>query len=264
MGGMMFTPHVNAWRFYDDSGGEAASNQLEAQDTDHDVDVTAGNVDLQLRFRIDETGGADGATTDDWQLQYNPNGGGFVNHSITDNDGIIAVTAGLVDGNVTTNRSSDPISDPGSGSFVPGEQDDDGLVQDRQLTSGNFTELVYGMRFVLASLTNGDAFDFQISTPTGIVNNVTPGITITIDAGGGGRIMSSLAGHGGLAGSGGMAGSGGGLAGAEHVRYPRLPTRGDHRLQVYDTTIQRWRPYEPIGAQRRSVRRQLDRRDYGF
>ncbi len=179
-----FTPEFNAFRFYDDAGGEAASNALAAQDININVDVFSGNVDLQLRLRCDETGGADGATTDDWQLQYDPNSTGFVNHSITDNDGIIAVAAGLIDANATTNRASEPISDPGAGSFVAGEQDDDGLINDRQLTADNFTEHAYGMRFVSANLTDGDTFDFRLSTPTGIVNNIVPRVTIDKAAGG--------------------------------------------------------------------------------
>ena len=188
----MFTPHFNAWRFYDDDGGEAASTQLEAQDTNHSFNVDSDNA-LQLRCRVDETGGADGSTMDDYQLQYEKNNGGtFVDLTTTDGgDGIRAVAAGLTNTDPTTNRSSDPISDPGSGSFVAGEQCADGLCLDIQLTASNFTEHVWGVEFVSANVANNDTFDFRIRPPNAMVQNVEPRVTVV-------KTSAALAGHGPL------------------------------------------------------------------
>lgn len=175
----MFTPHFNAFRFYDDDAGEAVSTQLAAEDTNININVSGGNISFQLRVRIDETGSADGSTMDDYQLDYDKNSGGFANLTTTDSgDGIHAVAAGLTNNNATTDRASDPISNPGAGSFVAGEQSDDGLIDDMQLTADNFTEHVYGIEIVAANVTDGDIFDFEFSTPGAIVNNVVPRITI--------------------------------------------------------------------------------------
>ena len=174
----MFTPHFNASRFYNDDGGEAGSTQIAAQDTNINPNVDS-DFAFQFRARIDETGGADGTTMDDYQVQYDKNSTGFVDLTTTDSgDGIRAVAAGLTNDNATTNRSSDPISDPGSGVFVDGEQSTDGLVDNMLLTNANFTEHVYGIELVSANVANNDTFDFQLSTPGAIVNNVVPRVTV--------------------------------------------------------------------------------------
>lgn len=209
----MFTPHVNAFRFYDDDAGEAASAPLANQDIDITVDVDGGNVALQFRIRVDETGGADGTTMDDYQVQYDKNTVGPVNLTTTDSgDGIHAVAAGLTNDAATTDRGTNGISNPGAGSFVAGEQSDDGLVDNRMLTASNFTEHAYGVEIIAANVSNGDTFDLSISTPAAIVDNTTPRITIQKSAPSG-RTMGSLAGSGGLAGPGGLAGEAGGIAG---------------------------------------------------
>ena len=179
----MFTPTANAFRIYDDNAGEAASSPLEAQDVDHSFNVDSNN-SLQIRWRVDEVGGVSGTTMDDYIVQYSKNSGGFVNLTTSDiGDGIRAVAAGLTNDNATTDRSSDPISNPGGGSFVAGEQSTDGSVDDMQLTASNFTEHVYGVEFVAANVAADDTFDFKFSKPSGIVNSVTPRITISKSGG---------------------------------------------------------------------------------
>lgn len=178
-GGSMFTPHFNAWRFYDDDAGEAASTALAAEDINHTINADS-NVAFQFRARIDETGGADGTTMHDYQVQYAKNGGIATDLTTTDSgDGIRAVAAGLTNDNATTDRSSEPISNPGSGSFVAGEQSDDGLVDNMQLTANNFTEHAYGIEIVSANVADTDYFEFSFSSPGGIVNNVTPRMTVS-------------------------------------------------------------------------------------
>ena len=55
----MYTADFNAFRFYDDDAGEAASTQLAAQDTNHSINADS-NVAFQLRARLDEVGCAAG------------------------------------------------------------------------------------------------------------------------------------------------------------------------------------------------------------
>ena len=173
----MFTPHFTAYRFYNDDGGEAASTQIAAQDTDISPNVDA---DFQFQFRalIEETGGADGSVMDDYQVEVDKNSTGFVDLTTTDVGGVRAVAAGLTNDNATTNRASDPITDPGAGSFVAGEQSTDGQVDDRLLTNSNFTEHVYGVELVSANVANGDTFDFRFRTPNSLVNIVTARVTV--------------------------------------------------------------------------------------
>jgi hypothetical protein len=181
----MFTPDFNAFRFYDDSAGEATSVSLTAaQDTDATVNADS-NIAFQLRCRIDETGGADGSSMDDFQLQSSKNGGAFINLGTADiGDGIHAVTAGLTNNGTTTNRSSESISDPGGGSFDTGEQSTDGLIDDMLLTASNFTEVVFGIEIVSANVADTDFFRFQFSNSSVNSNNVTPQVTVEKSAAG--------------------------------------------------------------------------------
>ena len=181
----MFTPHVNAFRFYNDDGDSDNSTPLEDEDVDHSFDVNADN-SLQLRMRVDETGGIDGSTMDDYAVRYEKNGGGFVALTTSDiGDGIRAVAAGLTNETGTLNRGApDGLSDPGGGSFVAGEESTDGEVTDMQLTASNFTEHAWGIEFVAANVANNDTFDFMLNKPTGVINNVTPRVTVVKAAGG--------------------------------------------------------------------------------
>lgn len=61
-----------AFRYYAD-GTETGSTALETQDTNHTADVSSGDVNLQLRVRLQETAGNPGDSTDDYQLQYELN-----------------------------------------------------------------------------------------------------------------------------------------------------------------------------------------------
>lgn len=182
----MFIPHFNAWRLYDDDGGEAASTQLAAEDTNATINVDGGDQPFQLRTRVDETDGGDGTTMDDYALEYEKNDSTtWVALSATDNgDGIRAVAAGLTNDAATTDRSSDPISNPGSGSFDAGEQSDDGIVDDMQLFGGNFTEHAYGVELVAANVADGDTFDFRFAAASGVTNNVEPRVTVEKSAAG--------------------------------------------------------------------------------
>lgn len=177
----MFAAQATHYRFYEDDAGEAASTPLENEDVDENLDVTAGDIAFQLRIMWEETGGADGSSMDDWQITYDKNGGGETDLTTTDTgDGIRAVAAGLTNNNVTTNRGTNGLTDPGSGSFVDGEQCTDGLLDDRLLTLGDFTEHVWGIEIVSANVADSDSFVFGISSPSAAtMGSQTPTITIT-------------------------------------------------------------------------------------
>jgi len=187
MGKAVFTPVVNAFRFYGD-GTESGSSQLAAQDTNYTSATTAVDLQFQLRLRIDETGSSDGATTDDWVLQYNKNGAAlWATVPTTSTIGLeMDGSSSLTDTGATTNRGTDSISDPGAGSFVASEQcKSNAEITDFQLTANNFTEAVWGLRISIDECANGDYFEFRLSLNgglPGLTNNVTPRYTVTKSA----------------------------------------------------------------------------------
>lgn len=203
-----FTPEVQHFRIYSDDDGEAASTPLANEDTNYTVDISGGNVLIQYRVMVEETGGdTSGATTDDYSLETSKNSGSYEKIFNTATHGLVPTDASsnLTDGASTTNRATNGLTD-GAGSFVAGEQGTNGTadlnVTDRQLTAGNFTEHVYAFTVVAASVSEGDTFDFRIALNAGapgMTNNVTGRITIS----------SNPAGNGSLdAGSAASAGSG--------------------------------------------------------
>lgn len=175
----MFTPRLDAFRFYQDDAGEAASTPLENEDTNHSLDVSGGNTAIQVRLLIQETAGDDGDAMHDYTLEYSKNGGADTTVPTTDGgDGIVAVTAGLTNDAATTNRATNGITD-GSGTFVAGEQSSDGVVDNFLLTSSNFTEHVWGVQFNVANLSDGDSFVFTVDMFNKATDAVNPTITIT-------------------------------------------------------------------------------------
>lgn len=178
-----FSPVVQAYRFYDDDAGEAASTPLANQDTNITVNLDGGNVALQLRELIQNTTAVAGAAGDDYALQFSINGGAFA--TVTGaTTGVIASTSGLTNDGATTNRATNGITD-GTGSFVAGEQCTDGTLDNHALTASNFTEHVWGVTLVAADLSDGDVITFRTSLnggAPGMTNSVTPTITADITA----------------------------------------------------------------------------------
>ena len=191
-----FTPVFNAFRFYNDDGDEANSTPYDsvAQDTNITVDDEADE-QFHLRVRIDETGGKGGSNGDDWRLEISVNGGTYTDVTSTSSVVDGQDSTHLTDGGATTNRGTNGISDPGSGSFDVGEQSDlNGEVFNHVLGSDDFAEHVYGLRVTDADVSDGDTIDFRITLnggSPGMTNNVTPRITISKGA-------AALAGHGPL------------------------------------------------------------------
>lgn len=176
-----FTPDFKASRFYAD-GTESGSSALAAQDTDIIVNTTAADQQVQLRLRVDETGGAAGASTDDYALEVSKNSGAYAAITASSSNVKADTASTLSDGSATTNRVTEGISDPGAGSFVAGEQEAaNGVVEDRQLTADNFTEHVFAITVVRADVASGDTLDFRITLNAGapgMANTVIPRIVV--------------------------------------------------------------------------------------
>lgn len=176
----MFDPVFSKFRLYDDDAGEATSAPLEAQDTDHTLTVNSDQ-EIQVRFFVQNIDAA--GSTDDWIIAAAKNSGSFIVVPTSDTgDGIETAAAGLTNDNVTTNRTQDPITD-GSGTFDAAVQITDGSGS-VTLNASNYTEVVYGIKFIAANVTNLDTFDFEFNKPNAMDNNIVPRITIDKAAGG--------------------------------------------------------------------------------
>lgn len=93
------------------------------------------------------------------------------------------LTSQLTDGAATTNRATG-ITDPGTGSFIAGEQEAvNGVIEDFQLTGFNFTEHVFGVEFIASDLADADTLEFRLlrngvaitsgSVPTSTISSTT-------------------------------------------------------------------------------------------
>ncbi len=178
-----FIPGAAAWRFYED-GTESGSTAIALEDTDLTARDVSSDSQVHLRYRVDEvgSGNVDGATTDDYQLQVDKNGGGFVNVTSSSSDVQVDTGSTLSDGSATTDRATEGIS-AGIGAFVAGEQEDgNGEVTDHQLPGNQHTEHVWALLLISADLNDGDDLDFRLTLnggDAGMTNSVTPRITVS-------------------------------------------------------------------------------------
>lgn len=172
----IFAVTQRAFGFYED-GAEDTSVAIAAESTNITRLVVADS-NLQLRVGLQESGAGSvsGATTDDYQLQYDKNGAASWQNVTTTSSNVKAFgSASLTDAGTTTNRLS-----AGSGAFVAGEVSETGLVTDRQLTANNFTEMLYSLTVVAADTTTGDTLDFRVLlNGATFTYSVTPRITVT-------------------------------------------------------------------------------------
>lgn len=176
-----FTPNANLFRFYED-GTESGSTPIAAESTN----ITGRSVDsdskVHIRYRIQETAGKSGATTDDYNLQFQINAGGFANVTTSSTGVQVDTASSLTDGSATTNRATNGLTD-GTGVFVASQQEEgDGQITNFQLTASNFTEAVWATKLVSTALNNGDVIQFRISLnggSPGMTNSVTPQITVS-------------------------------------------------------------------------------------
>jgi len=178
-----FAATAAAFRFYED-GTESGSAAIAAQDTNIVDRVVSSDSQVQLRYRIDESGSGnvDGGATDDYGLEIDINTAGF-NAVTASSTGVKADTGStLTDGAATTDRATEGIS-AGAGSFVVGESEAaNGVIEDWQLTGNDHGEVVWAVILVAADLSEDDSIDFRVTYnggSPGMTNSVTPNITIT-------------------------------------------------------------------------------------
>lgn len=169
----IFALTQGAFRFYED-GAENTSSAVGAQSANI-TRIVAANSQLQLRIRMDETGAGNvsGATTDDYQLQYSKNGGGYTNVT-----GASSNIRGFASAN-TTDAGSATQRLGGAGTYS-GEVSEDGLVDDFQITGNGNGELLYVLEVVAADVAQGDTFDFRVllnGATTNVTYSVTPRLT---------------------------------------------------------------------------------------
>lgn len=181
---------LTAFRFYEDDGSESAASAIAAQNTNISRNVLSAPT-LSLRVRVQESGGASGATTDDWQLQYSKNSGTWTNVTSGSSNVTGFNSANLADGGATTNRLG-----AGSGSFVAGKISEDGLLDDSQLTASNYTEFLYTLSLVSADVADGDTLDFRVLHNATVFDVYTRTPRITINKTSSGPRLLSLLGAG--------------------------------------------------------------------
>jgi hypothetical protein len=170
------------FRFYAD-GTESGSTPKANEDT-HLSGATAvatANTTWTGALRIlIQTNAVGGLSTDDWKLYYSKNAGAYT--AVTgSSSNVKAYNGTLTDGEATTNRSTNGLTD-GSGSFVAGKVDEaDGEIVDVQITANNFTELLWSIQLVSADLASGDTLDFRVYRNGAAIQTytITPRITVS-------------------------------------------------------------------------------------
>lgn len=175
----VFTPDVTAWRWYEDDVSEAGSTALGSGNNENLTRTfTIGDATAVLRIRIQEDGGAAGAATDDYQLQFSRNGLTYADVNTT-SDVYAFNSTFLTDAGATTNRLG-----AGSGSFVAGKVSEDGLLDNLQLTASNYTELVFPLGFNNDIFADTDTIDFRVLVNGAVmIYTVTPRLIVDGDIG---------------------------------------------------------------------------------
>ncbi len=169
------------FRFYED-GTESGSSPIAAEDVNLTSRDVSSDSQVHVRWGIQETGGASGnGFLDNWFLFASKNSGTFFQVTTSTSDVKADSASSLIDDANTTNRGVDGISD-GTGSFLPGKQVEEGLIQARLLAT-NFSEYVFSTILIAADLSDGDTIDFQLRSPSNaegaIINSITPRITVS-------------------------------------------------------------------------------------
>ena len=155
-----------AYNFYED-GSESASTAISATNSVPVGISVNSDRNVLLRARLQNTNANAGAGTDDYKLQYRVNAGAWTD---TGTGAVTNFASGnLTDGNATTNRLG-----AGTNSFGAGEISEDGIVDDYAHPASNYTEHLYAITLVAASLANADSVEFRI-----LKNNATTDMTYT-------------------------------------------------------------------------------------
>ena len=159
-----------AYRFYAD-GSQVGATALAAQNTGYTADLSAGDMNLQLRVLMQETNAGAAEATDDWALQYERNlSGGWVFISAA-----TTVVAGYNSGNITEGGSTTSRLTGGTGTFAAGKISEDGVVNDVAVPQTNHTELLYSLTLKADDVDDADTLRFRV-----LRNGLTNGLTYSV------------------------------------------------------------------------------------
>lgn len=172
------TTVVDAWRFYASDNSTAE----EAQDTTTNLQPTTTYV---CRVRIYNSGDKDEDATS-FQLTYDYNSG-TATGSVTGTSSYVqtADASGLTNGTAVTAGTLTGAA----GSFINGEEVEDGTPANITLTAGNYTELWYAFTIVDADVNNNDTILLKFSTPD--TSTGWPTITVKKPIGGTGTFTDT-------------------------------------------------------------------------
>jgi len=177
-----FVPSFHTFRWYED-GTETGSTALGAID----AAITGRSVDsdsqVQLRIGVEEIGDGSvaGESTDDWQLQFRKNGGGAFSN-VTGSSLNVKSDSGssLTDGDPTTDRVTDGITDGGGTFFAGIIEASDSEITDFTHQADNFTEHIFTLILVSADLADTDFLDFRLRrNGSAVGDTVTPRVTVS-------------------------------------------------------------------------------------
>jgi hypothetical protein len=163
-----------AYRFYAD-GTESGSTAVANQSTAYSADVTGGDVNLQLRIRLQSTS-ATAITAADLRLEYECNVSGSWGRLIDSFSVTPHNSSNVTDGAATTNRLTG-----GTNSFVAGVISTDGLAASVSWSGNNYTELLFPITIKQYGASTS-TIRFRITTngvPTGYTYSSTPTIDVT-------------------------------------------------------------------------------------
>ncbi len=109
---------------------------------------------FQIRVGVQNNSG--GAANFNPQLQYNHNGGGWVNCNAASTVARVVASENVLEGTATTQRST-------TGTFTAGSfEDTDGLIAPYSVPNGNFTEVVYTVYVDPAQVAASDTLEFRV------------------------------------------------------------------------------------------------------
>ena len=181
----MFTTAQAGFRGYLDDGAINAATAIAGLNAPWPQDV---DTNFRIRFLLQETAGAGGDFVP--QLQYQLNGGGYVNVTATSN--VVRCSVGTpADGAVTTSLLS------GTGTFASGAYDEvDGLSGTHTVVASGNTEAEFCVQIRSADVADGDtvnlrvlgksnattALDAYTQTPALTVNEGLPPVAVVVAA----------------------------------------------------------------------------------
>lgn len=159
--------HVSAnvvqtdYRLRENSGNEATPTWIEALNTTATIDV---DTPFRIRVAIAETAGGS-ANNENFLLRYLLNGSGGY-QTVTASTAVqFAAFNGANDGDATTQQIS-------SGTFVAGELDNNGVVNNISLSSSG-TEMEFCITLDSAQISDGDVLDFRVYSNGAVLDSYT-------------------------------------------------------------------------------------------